>query len=67
MITGFKKDGIIYYHNIPDSKILDYIEGEPTASVIQRICVEKLGTYDTSNVTALRVEKNKWIVIKKGD
>lgn len=66
MITGFKKDDSIYWH-IKNENVVAYIEGEPTATAIQKVCVEKLGTYDTSNVMAVRLDKNKWAVIEKGE
>lgn len=66
MITFNKKDGVIYY-KITDENILFFIEAEPTAATIQRIYAEKFGSYDTSDLVAFRVGKNKWAVLKMED
>jgi hypothetical protein len=54
--------------NVKQSDVIDYINGNPTATDIQRICVKHLGTYDTTGVEAYLVDKNsnKWAVVKKG-
>lgn len=66
MITFTKKDGVIYY-KITDENILFFIEKEPTAATIQRIYAEKFGSSDISGLVALRVDKNKWAVLKLED
>lgn len=54
--------------DVKDSDVIEYINGDPNATKLQRICVEKLGTYDTSKVQALLVDEksNKWAVVKRG-
>lgn len=53
---------------VKDSDVIEYINGDPNATAIQRICIKHLGTPDTSKVQALLVDEksNKWAVVKRG-